>query len=119
MQALGLYRVLTLATYLRILRNCLVKKPHLFTIVHLLSTFVGVRCPLSAMIYMVHSWSSHRVVGEASIDAKIGKKMGINIYQWCRDICSWMLITMILLYSWVDQELLFRSMNQSSLNKEK
>ena len=44
------------------------------------------------MIYMVHSWSSHRVVGEASADAKVGKKMGINIYQWCRDICSWTLI---------------------------
>ena len=44
------------------------------------------------MIYMLHSWSSHRAVGEASMDAKIGKKMGINIYQWCRDICLWTLI---------------------------
>ena len=41
---------------------------------------------------MVHSWATNRAVGEAITDAKIGKKMGINIYQWCRDICSWTLI---------------------------
>lgn len=61
---------------------------HLF----LFYTNSGVRCPLGSMIYMVQSWSSSRAVGEASKDAKISKKMGINIYQWCRDICSWQLI---------------------------
>ena len=44
------------------------------------------------MIYMVHSWSTHRAVGEACKDVKISRKMGINIYQWCRDMCSWTLI---------------------------
>ena len=24
--------------------------------------------------------------------SKVGKKMGINIFQWCRDMCSWTLI---------------------------
>ena len=52
----------------------------------------GVRCPLGYMLYMVHSWATGRGVGEATTDVKIGKKMGINIYQWCRDICSWTLI---------------------------
>ena len=41
---------------------------------------------------MVHSWATGRAVVEASKDVKISKKMGINIYQWCRDICSWTLI---------------------------
>ena len=41
---------------------------------------------------MIHSWATNRAIGEAIItDVKIGKKMGINIYQWCRDICSWTL----------------------------
>ena len=54
--------------------------------------YSGVRCPLGSIIYMAHSWSSHRAVGEASKDVKISKRMGINIYQWCRDMCSWTLI---------------------------
>ena len=41
---------------------------------------------------MVYSWSTGHAVGEATKDVKIGTKMGINIYQWCRDICSWKLI---------------------------
>ena len=41
---------------------------------------------------MVHSWATSRAVGQAINDVQIGKKMGINIYQWCRDICSWTLI---------------------------
>jgi len=57
-------------------------------VIHLL----GVRCPLSTIMYMVHAWSTNRAVGEATDDVKIGTKMGINIYQWCRDICSWKLI---------------------------
>ena len=40
---------------------------------------------------MIHSWATNRAIGEAITDVKIGKKMGINIYQWCRDICSWTL----------------------------
>jgi len=28
----------------------------------------------------------------AIIDVKVGEKMAINIFQWCRDICSWTLI---------------------------
>ena len=54
--------------------------------------FAGVRCPLSYIIYMIYSWSTGRAVGEATKDVKIGTKMGINIYQWCRDMCSWKLI---------------------------
>jgi len=42
---------------------------------------------------MLHAWSSNRSNKEAKIDVNIGKKMTINIYQWCRDICSWKLIT--------------------------
>jgi len=41
---------------------------------------------------MVHSWATGRAVGEATADVNITKKMGINIFQWCRDICSWTLI---------------------------
>ena len=40
----------------------------------------------------MHSWATGRAVGEATADVNIGKKMGINIFQWCRDICSWTLI---------------------------
>ena len=50
------------------------------------------RCPLGAIIYMVHAWATSRAVTEAVADVKIGIKMGINCYQWCRDICSWNLI---------------------------
>lgn len=41
---------------------------------------------------MIHAWATSRAVTEAIVDVKIGTKMGINIYQWCRDICSWKLI---------------------------
>ena len=41
---------------------------------------------------MVHAWSTNRALGEATDDVKIGRKTGINIYQWCHDICSWKLI---------------------------
>ena len=53
---------------------------------------IGVRCPLGSIVYMVYSWATGRAVGEATKDVKIGTKMGINIYQWCRDMCSWKLI---------------------------
>ena len=42
---------------------------------------------------MVHSWATNRAVTEAINDVKIGRKMGINIYQWNRDICSWKLLS--------------------------
>ena len=45
------------------------------------------------MLYMIYSWATERAVGDARKDVKIGKKMAINIYQWCRDICSWKLIS--------------------------
>ena len=41
---------------------------------------------------MIYLWANGHGVIEAHKEAKIGKKMGINIYQWCRDICSWSLI---------------------------
>ena len=41
---------------------------------------------------MVYSWATNRAVTEAINDVKIGRKMGINIYQWNRDICSSKLI---------------------------
>ena len=63
-----------------------------FQSVHILHMYAGMRCPLGSIIYMVYSWSTGRAVGEATKDVKIGTKMGINIYQWCRDICSWKLI---------------------------
>ena len=44
------------------------------------------------MVHMIHCWASHRILKEACRDVKIGEKMGINIYQWCRDVCSWKLI---------------------------
>lgn len=53
----------------------------------------GVRCPLNKMIYLIYSWATKRAVTEAIADIGVGKKMGINIYQWCMDICSWALLT--------------------------
>ena len=41
---------------------------------------------------MIHAWATSRAVTEAIVDVKIGINMGINYYQWCRDICSWKLI---------------------------
>ena len=55
-------------------------------------TYVGVRCPLNKMIYLVYSWASKRSLTAAIGDINVGKKMAINVYQWCRDICSWSLI---------------------------
>jgi len=43
-------------------------------------------------VYMVYAWSTNHAVGEATSCVKIGTKI-INIYQWCRDICSWKLIS--------------------------
>ena len=53
---------------------------------------VGVRCPLGKMIYMLYAWATKRSQSMAIGDVDIGKKMGINIYQWCRDMCSWNLV---------------------------
>ena len=53
----------------------------------------GVRCPLNKMLYLIYSWATKRSVTEAIADIGVGKKMGINIYQWCMDICSWALLT--------------------------
>ena len=44
------------------------------------------------MLLMMYSWATGRGVVEAHNEAKLGRKMGINIYQWCRDMCSWSLI---------------------------
>jgi len=52
----------------------------------------GVRCPLNKIVYLVYSWATKRSLSEAIKDVDVGKKMGINVYQWCRDICSWSLI---------------------------
>ena len=41
---------------------------------------------------MIHAWATSHAVTEAIVDAKIGINMGINYYQWCRDICLWKLI---------------------------
>ena len=53
----------------------------------------GVRCPLNKMLYLIYSWATKRSVTGAIADIGVGKKMGINIYQWCMDICSWALLT--------------------------
>ena len=45
------------------------------------------------MVHMIYSWASRHALKEARTDVKIGEKMGINVYQWCRDICSWKLIS--------------------------
>ena len=52
---------------------------------------LGVRCPLSTIMYMIHAWSTNRALVETTDDVKIKTKIGI-IYQWCCDICSWELI---------------------------
>ena len=49
-------------------------------------------CPLGEIIYMIHAWATCCAVTEDIVDVKIGIKMGINSYQWCRDICSWKLV---------------------------
>ena len=64
----------------------------MFICMTLVYAHVGVRCLLGSIVYMVYSWATGRAVGEATKDVKIGTKMGINIYQWCRDMCSWKLI---------------------------
>ena len=43
---------------------------------------------IGSILYIIHSWATNRAIGDAIADVKIG----INIYQWCRDICSWTLI---------------------------
>ena len=43
-------------------------------------------------MYMIYSWATQRTQTAAITDIGVGKKMAINIYQWCRDICSWKLI---------------------------
>jgi len=44
------------------------------------------------MIYLVYSWATKRSLSGAIKDVDVGKKMAINTYQWCRDMCSWSLI---------------------------
>jgi len=44
------------------------------------------------MLYMMYLWATGDGVIKAHKEAKVGKKMGINIFQWCRDMCSWTLI---------------------------
>jgi len=44
------------------------------------------------LIYLVYAWASKRSLSAAIDDIDVGKKMAINVYQWCRDICSWTLI---------------------------
>ena len=48
---------------------------------YMLYPFLGVRCLLSTIMYMVHAWSTNHAVGEATDDVKIGTNMGKNIYQ--------------------------------------
>lgn len=54
--------------------------------------YLGVRCPLNKIIYLVYSWATKRSLTAAIGDINVGKKMAINVYQWCRDICLWSLI---------------------------
>ena len=54
--------------------------------------FIGVRCPLNKIIYLVYAWATKRCLSAATIDIEVGKKMAMNVYQWCRDICSWTLV---------------------------
>jgi len=56
------------------------------------SLHAGVRCPLGKIIYIMYSWATKRSQSMAIHDVSIGKKMAINLYQWCRDMCSWTLI---------------------------
>jgi len=66
---------------------------HVLAIVSIHYAFItGVRCPLNKIIYLVYSWATKRSLSGAIEDVDVGKKMGINVYQWCRDICSWSLI---------------------------
>ena len=44
------------------------------------------------MVFMLYAWAMKRSQSMAIIDVNVGEKMAINIYQWCRDICSWTLI---------------------------
>ena len=53
---------------------------------------IGVRCPLNKIIYLVYAWAKRRSLSAAITDAEVGKEMAINVYQWCRDICSWTLV---------------------------
>ena len=53
---------------------------------------IGIRCPLHKMVFMLYTWAMKRSQSMAIIDVNVGEKMAINIYQWCRDICSWTLI---------------------------
>lgn len=41
---------------------------------------------------MLYSWATKRSQTMAIADIGVGKKIAINIYHWCRDICSWTLI---------------------------
>ena len=44
------------------------------------------------MLYMLYAWATKRSQSMAIRDVNIGKKMAINIYQWCRDMCSRILV---------------------------
>jgi len=40
----------------------------------------------------MYAWATKRPQCVAINDVDVGEKMAINIYQWCRDICSWILV---------------------------
>lgn len=44
-------------------------------------------------MYLVYAWSTNRGVGDAAADVGVGRKTAMNVYQWCRDMCSWRLLS--------------------------
>jgi len=41
---------------------------------------------------MRYAWATKRSQSMVIHDVGVAKKMAINIYQWCRDMCSWTLV---------------------------
>ena len=49
------------------------------------------RIPLQKVLWLVCVWSEHTAVSSASRRTSISKKSVLQIYQYCKDICSWKL----------------------------